>query len=155
MKDYLKLIISLAIPQIAGAIGSIFTVSSVSTWYLELMKPSFNPPSWVFGPVWTTLFVLIGVALFLVWKKGWKNNKIALYVFSAQMVFNVIWSALFFGLRSPFLALIEIFILSILIALNICYFYRISKPAAYLLVPYFVWVCFAAVLNYYLFVLNH
>ncbi|MBU1111881.1 MAG: TspO/MBR family protein [archaeon] len=154
--NYWKLIISLVVCQLAGVIGSFFTVSSVSTWYLTLTKPSFNPPSWVFGPVWITLFFLMGISLYLVWnsydKK--KDTKIALSFFSAQLVLNSLWSIFFFGLRNPLLAFIEIIILWISILLTTIYFYKKSKTAAYLLIPYLCWVTFAALLNFIIFYLN-
>jgi len=154
--DYKKLIASLIICQMAGIIGSVFTVSSVGTWYLEISKPAFTPPSWVFAPVWTTLFLMMGLALYIVWSKGVKSkdSRIALTVFGIQLVLNTLWSILFFGLRSPFLALVEIVFLWAAILLSIVYFYKISKRAAYLLVPYIAWVSFAAVLNLFIVLLN-
>jgi tryptophan-rich sensory protein len=152
MKDIFKFIIAILIPQLAAGLGSIFTASSVSTWYLTLNKPSFNPPSWVFGPVWTALFILMGISLFLVWKK--KVDKKAMAFFGVQLGLNVLWSIFFFGLRNPALAFVEIIVLWSAILINIIYFYKISKPAAYLLVPYILWVSFAAVLNFTIFYLN-
>ena len=152
--NWLKLIIAIIICQAAGAIGSIFTSQSVSTWYLTLNKPSFNPPGWVFGPVWTLLFLLMGVSLYLVWQKGFKKHKKALYFFSIQYVLNIAWSYFFFYLQNPLAGFIEILILWLFILLTIIYFYKVSKPAAYLLIPYILWVSFAAVLNYFLYLLN-
>ncbi|MCF7861877.1 tryptophan-rich sensory protein [Candidatus Woesearchaeota archaeon] len=152
----LKLISSIVICQLAGIIGSVFTISSVSTWYQTLNKPFFNPPSWLFGPVWTILYLMMGISLYLVWIKGikTKNEKIAVYLFLFQLVLNLLWSILFFGIRSPLFALIEIIILWAVILLTIGYFYRISKPASYLLMPYIAWVSFAAVLNFFIYYLN-
>ena len=152
MKNIIKLIISLVICQLAGVIGSFFNIKSIPTWYASLIKPSFNPPNWVFAPVWTTLFLLMGISLYLVWIKGF--TKQALIFFSIQLFLNILWSALFFGLKSPFLAFIEIIVLWAFILLTIIYFYRISKPAFYLLLPYILWVSFAAILNFYILVLN-
>jgi len=154
--NYWKLVASIVICQLAGIIGSFFTVSSVNTWYVELAKPSFNPPSWVFSPVWITLFVLMGISLYLVWDKGIKSkqSKIAITIFGVQLALNTLWSILFFGLKSPLSAFVEIVFLWIAILLTIIYFYKISKPAAYLLIPYILWVSFAAVLNFSLFYLN-
>jgi tryptophan-rich sensory protein len=154
--NWIKLIISLIICQAAGGIGSIFTAQSVSSWYLTLEKPAFNPPGWVFAPVWTILFLLMGIALYLVWsKKGEQELKIkALIFFAVQWVLNIAWSFFFFYLQNPLAGFIEIFILWIFILLTIIYFYKLSKPAAYLLIPYLAWVSFAAVLNYYLYLLN-
>lgn len=151
-----KLIFSIAICQLAGFIGSIFTSPSIPTWYASLNKPVFNPPSWIFAPVWTTLFFLMGVSLYLVWEKGLKEKKvkIALGFFSAQLLLNVLWSVIFFGLQQPLYAFIEIIILWTAILLTILKFYKISKPAAYLLMPYTLWVGFAAVLNYSLWMIN-
>jgi tryptophan-rich sensory protein len=150
---WLTLIICIVLPNLAGLIGSVFTSSSVSTWYTTLVKPSFNPPGWVFGPVWTTLYILMGISLYLIWTNK-KRTNIALWMYGIQLVLNALWSFLFFGLRNPLAAFIEIIILWIAIVATIIYFYKISKPAAYLLIPYILWVSFAAVLNYSLFVLN-
>jgi len=148
----LKLAISVCVPLFIGFLGSIATSSSVSTWYVELQKPSFNPPSIVFSPVWTILFVLMGVALFFVWDRG--VYKKAFTVFGVQLGLNVLWSVMFFGLRSPRLALIEIVVLWIAILFTIFEFKKVSRKAAYLLLPYLAWVSFAAVLNFYIFQLN-
>ncbi len=154
-KDVAKALIAIIICQLAGIIGSFFTVSSVSTWYVTLVKPEFNPPSWVFGPVWITLYTLMGISLYLVWKKKDKQDVTpALLVFFAQLVLNAIWSIIFFGLQSPFYAFIIIVFLWVLIAGSMYFFYRISKTAAYLLIPYILWVSFAAVLNYFIWMLN-
>lgn len=153
-KNWKKLLISLAIPQLAGALGSLFTAQTVSTWYRTLEKPALNPPSWVFGPVWTTIFILIGVSLFLVWKSGNENKKMALGIFAVQMVLNVLWSALFFGLRSPGAALLGIVILWVVIILNLISFYRINKWAGILFWPYLLWVTFATYLNFQIWLLN-
>jgi tryptophan-rich sensory protein len=155
-KKILKIFISIVLCQMAGFVGSIFTTSSVNTWYPTLNKPFFNPPSWLFAPVWTLLFALMGVSLYLVWEKGIlkKNVRKAVFIFFIQLILNVFWSILFFGLQSPFYAFIEIIILWIAIFFTIMKFYRISKPAAYLLIPYILWVSFAAVLNFSIYVLN-
>lgn len=154
--NYWKLAISIVVCQLAGFIGSFFTVSSVSTWYLTLNKPFFNPPSWLFGPVWISLYFLMGISLYLIWDEGIKSkqSKGALYIFGAQLILNSLWSILFFGLKSPLFAFIEIIILWIAIILTIKYFYRISKSASYLLIPYVLWVSFAAILNFFIFYLN-
>jgi benzodiazapine receptor len=154
--SYWKLAVSILICQLAGIIGSFFTVSSVGTWYVGLAKPSFNPPNWVFFPVWTTLFVLMGISLYIVWDNGIKSkqSKTAITIFGVQLALNTLWSILFFGFKSPLFAFIEIIFLWTAILLTILYFYRISKPAAYLLIPYILWVSFAAVLNFSIFYLN-
>ena len=152
----IKLVAAILICQAAGIIGSVFTAPNIQTWYASVEKPPFNPPNWLFAPVWTVLFLLMGISLYLVWDKGVKNGKvrIALSVFAAQLVLNVVWSVLFFGLQSPLYAFVEIMILWIAIAFTIFTFYRISKRAGLILVPYLLWVSFAMVLNYYIWVLN-
>lgn len=155
MKKSLKLIISIAICQIAGAIGSFFTIKSVDTWYQTLNKPSFTPPSWVFGPAWITLYTLMGIALFLVWQEREnKDTKSALTTFGVQLLINSLWSILFFGMQNPLLGLVDIVILWTLIILTIIEFIKISKPAGILLIPYLLWVTFASVLNLEIFLLN-
>jgi len=145
----IKLVVSVAICQFAGYVGSIFTSQSIPTWYASLSKPSFTPPNWVFAPVWMTLFVLMGISAYLVWHQGLQNAlvKRALIIFLIQLVLNVFWSFLFFKFRSPSYAFVEITGLWIAIALTIVAFSRVSRPAAFLLIPYIVWVSFAAVLN--------
>jgi len=150
MRNFIKLVISLAVCQLAGGIGSIFTSSSVKTWYLTINKPSFNPPNWVFAPVWIILFLLMGISLFLVWKKGKKG----LPIFFIQLFFNILWSVMFFGLKSPLLGFVVIIVLWILILLTIIKFFRISKTAGWLLIPYILWVSFASILNLAILTLN-
>jgi len=156
IKNILKLIIAIAICQLIGNIGTIFTISAISTWYVTLQKPSFTPPNWLFGPVWTTLFTLIGISLYLVWNKGLenKNVKSSIFIFFLQLVLNVFWSFLFFGLKFPFYAFIEIIILWIAIAVTIFKFYNVSKKAGLIIIPYLVWVSVALALNYYVWILN-
>lgn len=156
IKDIFKLIIAIVICEAAGVIGSLFTTPSIATWYKSLTKPMLNPPSWIFAPVWTTLFVLMGVAVFLIWKKGLKEQKtkIAFGIFAVQLVLNILWSIIFFGLHNPGAAFIEIIFLWLAILLTIIYFFKISKPAAYLLIPYILWVTFASYLNYSLWQLS-
>ncbi|MBD3309998.1 tryptophan-rich sensory protein [Candidatus Woesearchaeota archaeon] len=160
MIDWKKLIASLVVCQLAGLFGSIFNISSIPTWYAGLVKPSFNPPNWVFAPVWTTLFVLMGVSLYLVWvkkagsKKQVRAKKAAYAMFWAQFVLNILWSFFFFYLRCPLCGLVEIIFLWIAIVSMIILFHKISRTAAYLQIPYLLWVSFAAVLNFMLFYLN-
>jgi benzodiazapine receptor len=155
MSKILKLIVSILVCQGAGIIGSFFTVSSVGTWYERLAKPAFNPPGWLFGPVWISLYLMMGVSLYLVWNQ-WpsRGTKIALTLFSVQLILNSLWSILFFGLKQPGLAFAEIVLLLIAIAATLLLFIRISKPAATLLVPYLLWVGFASVLNFSIWRLN-
>ena len=151
-----RLIAAVAICLFAGYIGSIFTMPAIPTWYAALAKPALNPPAWVFGPVWTVLYVLMGVALYLVWSKGWghKSVQVATGIFAVQLFLNILWSYLFFGLQAPILALIEIALLWVAILMTVGAFYRVSVPAAALLVPYLLWVSFAAYLNYGIYALN-
>ncbi len=151
-----KLISAILICQSAGIVGSIFTSSSVQTWYTTLQKPGFTPPNWLFAPVWLTLFTLMGISLYLVWNKGLKNKRVkgCLSVFGIQLILNTVWSFLFFGLRSPLLGLIEIVFLWMAIAVTVLKFYRVSRAAALLLIPYIIWVSIALVLNFYVWGLN-
>jgi len=146
------ILISLA----AGALGSIFTANSVRTWYAMLQKPVFAPPNWLFAPVWTVLYILMGTAAYLVWEKGWKKMqvRIAVKVFIIQLVLNALWSLLFFGLNMPLLAFAEIIVLWIAILATIILFKKVSKAAAWLMLPYILWVSFAAVLNFALWLIN-
>lgn len=149
------LIFSILICQLAGIIGGLFTSSSVNSWYKELVKPSFNPPSWVFSPVWITLYLLMGVSLYLIWiKKKNKQKNTALTWFYIQLGLNILWSILFFGLKQPLLAFVEIIVLDFAILMTMIKSYRLSKTACYLMLPYILWVSFAAVLNFMLFYLN-
>jgi tryptophan-rich sensory protein len=153
-----KLIISIIVCEIVGASGSIFTFPNIPTWYSTLTKPFFSPPNWLFGPVWTFLFLLMGISFYLIWvnaeKKLREQKNVSMSLFGVQYFFNVLWSYLFFGLRSPLLGLIGIIILWILIVLTIINFYKISKTSAYLLVPYLLWVSFATILNLSIMILN-
>lgn len=148
-------IVTLLIPQLAGGIGAIFTTPNISQWYVFLHKPFFAPPNWVFAPVWTTLFLLMGVALYLIWnaKKSQEKNE-ALLFFFVQLMLNILWSVLFFGLRSPLAAFLEILVLWVLILLTIFHFFKVSKVAGWLLVPYLLWVSFASVLNWGIVLVN-
>jgi translocator protein len=151
-----KLIVSVFVAELTGVIGSIFTTSSIATWYAYINKPSFNPPNWLFAPVWTVLFLLMGIAAYLVWQKGFlkKGVRPALDVFVFQLVLNIYWSVIFFSLQKPAAAFAEIVFLWVAILATIIAFAKISKPAAWLLVPYILWVSFAAYLNYSIWLLN-
>jgi tryptophan-rich sensory protein len=154
--DWFKLIIAVVVSEVAGIIGSIFTISAIPAWYATLAKPTLNPPSWLFGPVWTTLYLLMGIAAFLVWRKGWDNKgvKTALYLFAVQLILNAAWSIIFFGLHSPAWALVDIIAMWIVIVATIVVFVKISRPSAWLLAPYILWVSFALYLNYAIWRLN-
>ncbi len=139
---------------LAAGLGSLFTMVSLGSWYTALVKPSWNPPSWVFGPVWTVLYAMMAVAGWLVWRKGGPASWLALRWFAVQLVLNVGWSAVFFGLQMPGLAFVEIVILWVAIAATLKTFWQASRPAGILLVPYLLWVIFAAVLNFAIWRLN-
>ena len=147
--DYRKLVVSIGGSLMAGVAGSIYTAQSVKSWYPTLSKPRFNPPAWVFGPVWTLLFIMMGVSFYLVWTKG-KKKKLhseAMAVFLVQLILNVTWSYLFFSWKNITLALAEIVVLWVMILLTIKKFMMIDKTAGYLMWPYLAWVSFATVLN--------
>jgi len=150
MNKAFKLFLAIIICEGAGLIGTIFTFNSVTTWYVTLNKPFFNPPSWIFGPVWTTLYLLMGVSLYL----AWGTKKISLKWFWIQLGLNSLWSILFFGLKNPPLALIGIILLLVAIFMTIKSFWRKNKTAAWLLLPYLLWVSFASILNLFIVLLN-
>jgi len=151
-----KLIISIFACVALGSIGGIATASSIDTWYANVNKPSFNPPNWLFAPVWTTLFTLMGIAAALVWHEGINNKAVknALILFGVQFVLNMIWSWLFFGMQNPQLAFFELLLLWGFIFLTIRAFFSIKNTSGWLLVPYILWVSFAGVLNFYIWQLN-
>lgn len=184
LNNPLRLIISVAVCELAGILGSVFTASSVSGWYATLIKPTLNPPAWIFGPVWTALYALMGVAFFLIWSFGpsqnkeehsnilenlrmlrWRKISVGLFIF--QLALNIFWSLVFFGLHNPGASFVEIIFLWFAILATIIAFSKISplsssiwtteghgKLAAWLLVPYILWVSFAAYLNYAIWILN-
>lgn len=151
-----KLIGSILLCEAAGIIGSVATAPQIGAWYQTLQKPAFTPPSWVFGPVWTTLYFLMGISLYLVLEEAAKGKEIRvpLYVFSIQLILNVLWSFLFFGLQSPFLGLVGIGALWVAIVATIGVFYQLRPAAAYLLLPYIAWVSLASLVNYSVWILN-
>jgi len=155
MKNYQKLILSILLPLALGMLGSVFTSSSLSDWYANLVKPDFSPSNWLFAPAWTALYILMGLSFYYIWKMGYsRKTKLAFHIYFIQLFLNLLWSFLFFGLRNPLLGLVEIVMLWFVIAANILLFYGLNKNSAYLLVPYILWVSFASVLNYYMFILN-
>jgi tryptophan-rich sensory protein len=155
-RDVIKLVVSLVACQCAGLIGSIFTTPAIPTWYAALEKPSFNPPNWLFAPAWITLYLLMGVAAFLIWRKGLEQKEVraALVIFLVQLVLNALWSVVFFGLQSPLYGVVVILALWVVILLTILSFFKLSTAAGALLLPYILWVSFAAVLNVSILVLN-
>ena len=173
-----KLLISIIICELVGTVGAVFTTPQINTWYKSLNKPLFNPPNWVFGPVWTVLFVLMGISLYLVWSKefivknqignfkktynkwsqkllsgSWQKANIIL-IFATQLVLNVSWSVIFFGIHFASAAFFELLMLWFAILFLSVNFYRVSKIAALLLLPYILWVSFAGILNYFIWILN-
>jgi benzodiazapine receptor len=156
MGNFIRLAISVVTPLAVGGLSGFATARGVQEWYPTLVKPSFNPPSWVFGPVWTLLYLMMGIAAFLVWQKGWETGavKTALALFAIQLILNGLWSVLFFGLRMPGLAFAEILLLWVSIGGTIVLFWRLAPVAGVLLLPYEAWVTFAAVLNGAIWALN-
>jgi tryptophan-rich sensory protein len=154
--NFFRLIIAVAVSELAGVVGSIFTFSAISSWYITLTRPTFSPPNWIFGPVWTTLYLLMGISAFLIWQRGLerKDVKLALSVFGFQLVLNAVWSIVFFGLHNPGAAFFEIIFLWLSIIGTMVVFYKIHRVAAYLLLPYILWVSFAGYLNYVIWTLN-
>ncbi len=151
----IALIISIVIAQLAGLIGSIFTFSSIPTWYAGLVKPVFSPPNWLFGPAWILLYTLMGIAAYLIWKKRQiKGAKTSLWLYGIHLIFNVLWTVIFFGMKNPGLAFAEIIILWALILIVAMKFYKIKKSAGLLFIPYIAWVVFAAILNLAIWRLN-
>lgn len=154
--NVMKLIGSILVCQLAGIIGGIFTQSSVQSWYAAIRKPGFTPPGWVFGPVWIVLYLLMGVALYLIWNTGVASRArhIALILFFIQLGLNILWSFLFFYLKNPMLGFIEILILLVFIILTAWKFFGLNQLAGVLFLPYILWVSFASFLNYFMWVLN-
>ena len=155
MKKISKLLICVLIPLIVGGVSGYFTTTNIATWYVTLIKPSFNPPNYLFGPVWTTLYILMGVSLFIVLNKAKEldRNKIIL-IFSLQLILNFLWSFIFFEFHQLGLALIEIVVMWCSILVMILVFYKTNKWAAYINIPYLLWVSFASVLTYSIYNLN-
>lgn len=151
----ITIFISILIAQSAGGIGSFFTASSVKSWYVDLIKPSLNPPSWVFGPVWLTLYTLMGIAAALIWQKRDRSYaKWGLCFYGIQLVLNTFWSILFFGMKNPLAALIDIILLLVLIIVATIFFWRVNVWAGVLMLPYILWVSFATYLNYSIWMMN-
>jgi translocator protein len=157
MTDILKLIISIIICEGAGGIGAVFTTPAIPTWYTGLKKPGFTPPDSVFGPVWVTLYLLMAVAVFLVWREGLDKAGVtpAFTLFWIQLVLNILWSVIFFGLKSLSGGIAVIIVLWIAILANLILFFKVSTIAGGLLIPYLLWVSIAANLNFQIWKLNH
>lgn len=151
--QFFKFLVSLALPLCSGAIAGIYTAEAVPGWFETLNRPSFNPPNWIFGPVWTALYLIMGISLFLIWKQdSSKERSLAIFVFVLQLALNFCWSFIFFYFNMIGLALIEIILLWVCIMIMFVLFYKIKPMAAYINIPYLAWVTFATVLNagYYL-----
>jgi len=151
----LKLLVSIALPLGVGAIAGMFTAQAVPEWYAALNRPSFNPPNWIFGPVWTALYILMGISFFLVWKQDVsKERNRAILIFSLQLLLNFAWSFIFFYFNMIGFALIEIILLWVSIVAMLVFFYKIKPVASYINIPYLLWVTFATILNAGYFFLN-
>lgn len=153
--EWLALGISIAICFAAAGLGSFFTDPEIGGWYARILKPSWTPPNWVFGPVWSVLYLMMAVAAWLVWReKGFAGAGLPLALFAAQLVFNALWSILFFGRHSIGLALADIILLWCAILATLLSFWRVSPLAGALMLPYLLWVTYASALNYYIWKLN-
>jgi benzodiazapine receptor len=154
--DWLLLGASLVLTFVAAAIGGVVTARPVRTWYGTIRKPAWNPPDWLFGPVWTVLYILMGLALWRVWRVGWDQPGVRLPVilFLVQLVLNVLWSVIFFGLRRINWAVVEIVLLWCFLLATMIAFFAVEPLAGWLLVPYLAWVTFAGVLNFTVWQLN-
>ncbi|WP_405400765.1 TspO/MBR family protein [Maribacter sp. Asnod2-G09] len=150
------ILIGIVICSAIGFLSSVVTQSSVNGWYMTLNKPSFNPPNWIFAPVWSALYIMMGISAGWVWAKGFHHKyvKTGLYHFGFQLLLNGLWSIIFFGLKQPFYGLLVIMALLVVLSLTIKWFNVVSKFAAILLIPYLLWVCFATALNYKIWELN-
>ena len=156
MKNWLKLLISILLPQVAAGIGAYFTVTGTGTWYQTIEKPGWNPPSWLFAPVWTILYIAMGVAFYLVWKSNavLSHKRTAMILRGVQLVLNLFWTIIFFNQHQLLWATVEIAVLWLFILATIFAFARINKAAAWLLVPYIAWVSFAGILTWTIWSLN-
>lgn len=154
--DILKLLVAVGVSELAGIVGALFTTPAISVWYKGLIKSGLTPPAWVFGPVWTILFLLMGIAAFFVWRKGMRHKGVqnALILFCIQLVLNTIWSVIFFGFHNPGVAFLELILLWCTILFTMVLFSRVSQLAVWLLLPYILWVTFAGYLNYIIWIYN-
>ncbi len=151
--NLIRFVVSVAVCEAAGIVGSVFTISAIPSWYAALQKPWFTPPNWLFAPVWLVLYLLMGATLYLLWGRR-PQSRAALVAFGAQLAFNVAWSAVFFGAHELFLGFVVIAVLWVAILVTGALSYRVSRSAAALLIPYILWVTIASALNYYVWVLN-
>ncbi len=153
---WVKIVIGILICNGVGLLASSVTLDAIPGWYAQLNNPSFNPPNWLFGPVWTVLYTLMGISAATIWEAGAERPEVkkALNIFAIQLVLNGLWSYLFFGYKNPLFAFIEILWLLIAIVVTILHFKNIKSWAAWLLIPYLLWVIFAAILNFSIYLLN-
>ena len=155
MNKILKLFLAILICEFIGILGSVFTIPAIATWYQALNKPQFSPPNYIFGPVWTTLYALMGISIYLILEKKLKKEKDKIIaLFSLQLFLNFLWSVIFFSFHLPLLAFLEILFLWANILFLIIIFWKYSKPASVLLIPYLLWVSFATILNASIVILN-
>jgi translocator protein len=154
-KNIIKLCVALILPLAVGSIAGIFTAQAIPEWYASLNRPSFNPPNGIFGPVWTSLYLLMGMSLYIIWKQSAdKKRKTAMIIFFIQLLLNFCWTFLFFYFKEIGLALIEIIVMWIAILLMFISFYKVKPVAAYMNIPYILWVSFATILNAAYYILN-
>lgn len=152
--DYKKLLASFLIAFLPGIVGSVFTFSKITTWYATINKPFFIPPNFIFGPVWTILYITLGISLYLAWSKiGNLKNKFII-LFFVQLVLNALWTILFFGLNYLLLSYVEILLLIVFVVINMITFYKYSKLSSLIMIPYLLWISFASVLTLSVFILN-
>lgn len=155
MPKSLKLIIAILLPMVLGGFSGFLTANSINDWYVTLNQPSFNPPNWVFGPVWTTLYLIMGISLYRIWRlPATEERNYAIKIFALQMILNFFWSLIFFKWHLIGLALVEIIVMWIAIAMMIHHFRKLDAAAGYMNIPYLLWVSFASVLNGAYFILN-
>lgn len=156
IQSYRKLAAAILLCVLAGSLGSLVTITGPGSWYSSLEKPFFAPPNWLFAPMWITLFVLMGIALYLIWESGTERRdvRVALGIFGLQFLLNILWSFLFFGMKSPLLGFIDILLLWVMILFTIRAFYQVKKSAAYFLIPYIAWVTLASALNGAIYFMN-
>jgi len=149
-----KIFISIILAVLLGFSGSLFTVSEITNWYAQLVKPAWNPPNWLFGPVWTILYILMGISFGMLWNSQGPDKAFAMRIFIFQFLLNLLWSFIFFRLHLIGFALIEIWLLFIFIVLTVIASLRVNRTSAFLLLPYLLWVLFASVLNQAIWILN-
>lgn len=150
----LSLFINILIPHLAGIVGSYFTIPNLKSWYSSLNKPVFNPPDYIFTPVWLTLYTIIGLSFYLFHRKNKYKMKIVYFVYIIHIFLNGVWSIIFFGMHNISFAFFDICLIIFTLVILINYIYKVSKVASFILIPYLIWCCFAAILNYQIFILN-